>query len=73
MNRKRAIFVMVPMLGLWTFCIYTFWQGRLSPTFYGLHRFSPMTLVVSSGLGGRGSRLRSGCSAEYVIISLHGT
>ncbi len=48
------------------------WLGRFSPTFYGLHRFGTMALVVSSGLGGRGSRLRSGCSAEYAIVRIHG-
>ncbi len=46
------------------------WLGRLSPTFYGLHWFGDMALVVSSGLGGRRNRLRSGCSPEYVIINI---
>lgn len=44
--------------------------GRLLPGFYGLHRHQGLTLITSCGLGNRGNKLRSGCTAEYVIIDL---
>lgn len=47
--------------------------GRLLPTgdvFYGHKRVGGCHVVVSSGLGCRGSRLRSGSRAEYVIVDL---
>lgn len=44
--------------------------GRLVPGFYGLYRHKNLTLVTSCGLGNRGNKLRSGCTAEYVIVDL---
>ncbi len=44
--------------------------GRLLPGFYGLHRYHDLTVITSCGLGSRGHRLHSGCTAEYVIIDL---
>ena len=47
--------------------------GRLIPAggvFYGHKRVGACHVVVSSGLGCRGSRLRSGSRAEFVVIDL---
>lgn len=47
--------------------------GRLLPmadAFYGHKLVGGCHVVVSSGLGCRGTALRSGCNAEYVIIDL---
>ena len=49
------------------------WLGRLIPNadvFYGHKRIGETHIVVSSGLGCRGSTLRSGCTAEVVLIDL---
>lgn len=49
------------------------WLGRLIPNadvFYGHKRIGEAHIVVSSGLGCRGSKLRSGCTAEFVLIDL---
>ncbi len=46
------------------------WMGRVIPGFYGRHRHKGLTLLTSCGLGNRGNKLRSGCTAEYVIIDL---
>jgi uncharacterized protein len=50
------------------------WFGRLIPNadvFYGQKRIGETHIVVSSGLGCRGSTLRSGCTAELVLIDLY--
>jgi predicted MPP superfamily phosphohydrolase len=47
--------------------------GRLVPTgdvFYGHKLVGGCHVVVSSGLGCRGSRLRSGSRAEFVVLDL---
>ena len=49
------------------------WLGRLLPNadvFYGHKQIGETHIVVSSGLGCRGSTLRSGCTAEFVLIDL---
>jgi hypothetical protein len=49
------------------------WLGRLIPNadvFYGHKQIGETHIVVSSGLGCRGSTLRSGCTAEFVLIDL---
>jgi len=50
------------------------WLGRLLPNadvFYGHKQIEETHVVVSSGLGCRGSTLRSGCTAEVVLIDLY--
>ena len=50
------------------------WLGRLIPNadvFYGHKQIGETHIVVSSGLGCRGSTLRSGCTAEVVLIDLY--
>ena len=51
-------------------------MSRLSRLFgfaYGHKRIGGMDAIVTSGMGNRGSVLRSGCTAEMVLISLRGT
>jgi len=40
---------------------------------YGDHVVDGMHIIITSGLGNRGNRLRSGCTAETVIIDITGT
>ncbi len=50
-------------------------MSRLSRLFgvsYGHKHIGDMDVIVSSGMGNRGSVLRSGCTAEMVLISLRG-
>ena len=49
------------------------WLGRLianADVFYGHKQIGNCHIVVSSGLGCRGTTLRSGCTAEFVMIDL---
>ncbi len=46
------------------------WLSRLSGAAYGHKRTQNTHLIVSSGMGNRGSVLRSGSTAEMVLIRL---
>lgn len=46
------------------------WLLPMADAFYGHKLVGGCHVVVSSGLGCRGTTLRSGCNAEYVIIDL---
>lgn len=46
------------------------WIARLFSFAYGHRRIGGMHAIVSSGMGNRGSVLRSGCTAEMVLIRL---
>lgn len=48
------------------------WLSRLFGMAYGCRRVGDMSVIVSSGMGNRGSVLRSGCTAEMVLIRLGG-
>jgi predicted MPP superfamily phosphohydrolase len=48
------------------------WLSRLSGVAYGHKRIKNAHLIVSSGMGNRGSILRSGSTAEMVLIRLIG-
>ncbi|GEM_PF-701912 len=49
------------------------WLCRLFGVAYGHRRIGHMDVIVSSGMGNRGSALRSGCTAEMVLIRLCGS
>ena len=49
------------------------WISRLSGAGYGHRRIGSMDAIISAGMGNRGSVLRSGCTAEMVLIRLIGT
>ncbi len=48
------------------------WLSRLSGAAYGYKRIGGMHAIISAGMGNRGSTLRSGCTAEMVLIRLSG-
>jgi predicted MPP superfamily phosphohydrolase len=49
------------------------WFAQLFAFSYGHRCVDGMHAIISSGMGNRGNVLRSGCTAEIVVIHLHNT